>query len=98
MTQIFSAEEDFRMVLVGVQKTLSSAFDFMDAFEVDRRCVVDNDRSVYESYGSVPELESGLVVPLHVVVDRAGIVRYYSQQSDVSSIQAAIQHALDDEP
>jgi len=81
------------MVLVGVSETQSSAFDFMDAFAIERRCIVDNDRLLYDSYEPEGD-DNGLVVPLHVVVDRDGVVRHYSKESDFLAIQDAIEGAL----
>jgi peroxiredoxin len=80
------------MILVGVHETPSSSYAFLDLFALKRPCIVDNDKSVYDSYGTSA---GDTKVPLNVVVDRDGIIQYYNQESNITEVQAAIQRALD---
>ena len=82
------------MVLVGVLGDLDSNYDFMDYFQLERQCIIDPEQLVYDSYDR-GAAEGTVVVPLHVVIDRDGIVRYYEQESSLLDLQNAIQQALD---
>jgi len=70
------------------------AWNFMDGLGIGRPCILDPEKSIYNSYGRMPDSDTSIRFPLHVIVDRNGIVTYYSQQSDLALIQSAIETAL----
>ena len=79
--------------MVGLQP-FSKDFEFMETLGIERPCIVDDDSELYESYGRLPKEDSSIVAPLHVVIDRQGVITHYSQESDFALIGSAIESAL----
>ncbi len=83
------AARGLRVVGVDVGESAGMAMGFLQDFRVPYPLAVDSDNSTRATYGG------GLYFPLHVFIDRKGIVRFYHPgEMSADEIDAAIRGVL----
>ena len=82
------------MWLVNVADTFSSAYKFAGEVQTTLPVLLDREDSLYSAY-SLYEAGMGYgPFPLHVIIDRDGVIRYFSRQYDAGAVKAQIEALL----
>ena len=76
---------------MNVGNTYDSAWKMVDSYQVATPCLLGAD-ALYHTYPRMADAFSPY--PVHVVIDRAGIVRYLANQYDAEALRTAITAAL----
>lgn len=71
-----------------------TAYDMLGSFSSTAPCLLEAD-SIYETYPRTSEAFAPF--PVHVVIDRSGVVVYLANQYDADALKAAITAALESE-
>ena len=76
---------------MNVGNTYDTAWAMIDSYQVSTPCLLGTD----ELYATYPRMEDAFSpYPVHVVIDREGVVRYLANQYDAEALRAAITAAL----
>ena len=71
-----------------------SAWSFIDEQGVTLPVLLDTDRALYSSYSRTEAKSGSAPYPLHVIIDRNGIVRYLSYRYDAAEVVSQIRTLL----
>ncbi|MFT5683197.1 MAG: hypothetical protein ACI8RZ_004126 [Myxococcota bacterium] len=71
-----------------------TAFDMLDSFAATAPCLLETD-DIYATYPRSSEAFAPF--PVHVVIDRSGVVVYLANQYDAEALKSAITEALKSE-
>jgi peroxiredoxin len=83
--------EDLQIWLVNSGSTQDEAWNFAESYDIQLPMLMDTDMSIYMSYSRAEaDLEEYAPFPVHVLIDRDGIIRYLEFRTDAEEIRRTI--------